>query len=146
MKLEQEIFDGIFFEAKRLLTNLLNINPVELNDIPASPGVYLVYNGEGKVIYVGKAVNLRRRILTDHMGGDIRMSTSTLRRSINKVYGIKAGRSVKDWIINNCLFSYLVIEEHDLRDLVEISAIIYFRTGNKLLNFYRENHKVVKGR
>lgn len=34
----------------------------ELNMIPAKPGVYLMMNGDGKVIYVGKAVSLRNRV------------------------------------------------------------------------------------
>jgi len=34
----------------------------KLSNIPASPGVYLMKNAEGQVIYVGKAVNLRNRV------------------------------------------------------------------------------------
>jgi excinuclease ABC subunit C len=31
-------------------------------DIPTDPGVYLYRNGEGEIIYVGKAKNLRNRV------------------------------------------------------------------------------------
>lgn len=34
----------------------------ELKKIPQKPGVYLMFNHEGKIIYVGKAINLRRRV------------------------------------------------------------------------------------
>jgi len=34
----------------------------KLDDLPVSPGVYLMKDREGKVIYVGKAVNLRSRV------------------------------------------------------------------------------------
>lgn len=34
----------------------------KLKDLPDQPGVYLMKNEEGKVIYVGKAVSLRRRV------------------------------------------------------------------------------------
>ncbi len=34
----------------------------QLESLPARPGVYLFRNGEGKVIYVGKAANLRSRV------------------------------------------------------------------------------------
>mgnify|MGYP002724450542 CR=1 FL=1 len=32
------------------------------SDIPTSPGVYRYMDGEGRVIYVGKALNLRSRL------------------------------------------------------------------------------------
>jgi len=34
----------------------------QLSSIPAKPGVYLLKDESGKVIYVGKAVNLRSRV------------------------------------------------------------------------------------
>jgi len=34
----------------------------KLENLPDSPGCYLMYNGEGKVIYVGKAIVLRNRV------------------------------------------------------------------------------------
>jgi excinuclease ABC subunit C len=40
--------------------------------IPASPGVYLLKDRTGKVIYVGKAANLRSRVRTYLLGGDER--------------------------------------------------------------------------
>jgi excinuclease ABC subunit C len=33
-----------------------------LKNLPLKPGVYLHKNAQGKVIYVGKAVNLRSRV------------------------------------------------------------------------------------
>ena len=33
-----------------------------LESLPSSPGVYLVYNSTGQLIYVGKAINLKRRL------------------------------------------------------------------------------------
>lgn len=34
----------------------------KLKDLPQSPGVYMMKNGQGEIIYVGKAVNLRNRV------------------------------------------------------------------------------------
>ena len=34
----------------------------KLNNLPTSPGVYLMKNDQGEIIYVGKAVNLRNRV------------------------------------------------------------------------------------
>ena len=43
-----------------------------LESIPPAPGVYLFKDRHGKVIYVGKAVNLRARVRTYLRGGDER--------------------------------------------------------------------------
>ncbi len=40
--------------------------------VPPSPGVYLLKDAQGKVIYVGKAVNLRTRVRSYIRGGDER--------------------------------------------------------------------------
>jgi len=36
--------------------------PEFLESLPRSPGVYLIYDGQGQLIYVGKANNLKRRL------------------------------------------------------------------------------------
>ena len=38
-------------------------SPVKYKDIPKNPGVYLMKNSRGKVIYVGKAKNLQNRVM-----------------------------------------------------------------------------------
>ena len=38
--------------------------PETLKNLPAKPGVYIHKNNHGKVIYVGKAINLRSRVLS----------------------------------------------------------------------------------
>jgi DNA polymerase III subunit epsilon len=42
-----------------------------LDDLPETPGVYLFYGGNGVVLYVGKSINLRSRILA-HFAADHR--------------------------------------------------------------------------
>ena len=42
-----------------------------LDDLPESPGVYLFYGDNGVVLYVGKSVNLRARVMS-HFSGDYR--------------------------------------------------------------------------
>ena len=34
----------------------------KLDNLPTSPGVYLMKNDQGEIIYVGKAINLRNRV------------------------------------------------------------------------------------
>ena len=42
-----------------------------LDDIPEAPGVYLFYGDNGAVLYVGKSINLRSRVMA-HFSGDHR--------------------------------------------------------------------------
>lgn len=37
-------------------------NPLKVNEFPEKPGVYLMKDIEGKIIYVGKAINLKKRV------------------------------------------------------------------------------------
>lgn len=129
---------SIMKDAEKLVKELLSSKKCSLDDIPKSKGVYLVRNKIGDIIYIGKAVNLKRRICEDHCGGDEKMSTSTLRRSISKQYNIAPNSKIGKWIKGNCSFSYIIVEDHDTRDLVEALSIAFGRrSGNNLLNFYR---------
>ena len=70
-------------------------------------------------MYVGKGKNLKRRICDDHRGGNEKMSTSTFRRSVNKIHGIVAGTPLRDWVRNNCTFASVAIPDPDLCSAVE---------------------------
>ena len=53
-------------EGEDILSTLApNLNPKTIADLPEAAGVYYFYDNEGKIIYVGKSVNIRRRVL-DH--------------------------------------------------------------------------------
>jgi excinuclease ABC subunit C len=55
----------------------------QLSSIPAKPGVYLMKNENGKVIYVGKAVNLRNRVRSYfHASADHSPKTHYLKQDI----------------------------------------------------------------
>jgi len=49
-------------------------------EIPEDPGVYRFYNGKDKVIYVGKAKNLKNR-LTTYFGSNLARKTPGLNTS-----------------------------------------------------------------
>ena len=48
-----------------------HLDPALLDDLPESPGVYLLYGENDVLIYVGKSVNLRQRVLS-HFAADTR--------------------------------------------------------------------------
>jgi excinuclease ABC subunit C len=57
----------------------------KLKEIPKSPGVYLYKNATGKIIYIGKAKNLRNRVRSYFQGG----------RAGDYSYGIKTAELVR---------------------------------------------------
>jgi DNA polymerase-3 subunit epsilon len=48
-----------------------NLPPADFEQLPEKPGVYYFYNKERKVVYVGKAVNLKRRVASHFSGHKI---------------------------------------------------------------------------
>jgi DNA polymerase-3 subunit epsilon len=48
-----------------------HLDPALLDDLPESPGVYLLYGEDDVLLYVGKSVNLRHRVLA-HFAADTR--------------------------------------------------------------------------
>ena len=62
-----------------------NLPKEEFDQLPAKPGVYYFLNARGQVIYVGKAINIKKRI-AGHFTGDAReWSRSKIRNEIHHV-------------------------------------------------------------
>ncbi len=123
-----EIVGGLAKEA-------INLGPKRINDVnlPQKSGVYIIRHNRDGIIYIGKAKNLKRRIGTDHLSAETSDTMSAFRRSVHKEYEVQFGPKMKEWISDNCSFSYLEIEGHDIYSLVEAILIASFRS-NKLLN------------
>lgn len=127
--------DAVLREVKVLVEQLLAASHSPIPTIPERQGAYLIYDKNGSIIYVGKGKKLRRRIQSDHCGGDVDMSTSTFRRSVNKMYGIAPGQPVREWVKTNCSFAFVEIPDPDLCSAVEAATIRLLRLqGSKLLN------------
>lgn len=54
------------------------------SEIPAKPGVYVYRDWSGKVIYVGKAANLRRRMSSYFQPSQVMRADAKLRSLINR--------------------------------------------------------------
>ena len=52
-----------------------------LASLPQSPGVYLVYDESNELIYVGKAMNLKRRLTQYRIGSPDRVEARFVTRS-----------------------------------------------------------------
>src|SRR5689334_18327395 len=62
-----------------------NLPRTEFDKLPAKPGVYYFHDAKGKVIYVGKAINIKKRI-AGHFTGDAReWNRSNIRNEIHQI-------------------------------------------------------------
>lgn len=72
-----------------------------LKTLPNKPGCYIMKNSSGKVIYVGKAINLRNRVRSYfHSGGDGREKVSQMAVEITDI----------DWIVVSSELEALILE------------------------------------
>lgn len=75
-----------------------------LKNLPASPGVYLMVDRKGKVLYVGKASNLKNRVRSYFVkGGDERPSIPYLLRRVDAVRTILTETEKEALILENNL-------------------------------------------
>ncbi len=74
-----------------------------LKNLPAKPGVYLHKNKYGKVIYVGKAINLRSRVRSYFHNNVDSIKTQRLRRDITDIEIITTDSELEALLLENTL-------------------------------------------
>ena len=75
----------------------------KLEALPARPGVYLLKDRHGKVIYVGKARSLRSRVRTYFRGGDERSQVVFLMQRVGDFESLVTGSEKEALILENNL-------------------------------------------
>ena len=73
------------------------------NELPDAPGVYLMKDGRGGVLYVGKAANLRSRVRSYFHGTDNRFSVQYLMRRVTDVEYILTANEKEAFLLENTL-------------------------------------------
>jgi len=109
---------------------------IDRKNIPNTGGVYFIKNKVNNIIeYIGKAKNLNRRINSDHISGEKKISTSTFRRKVSKNFNIKSGKDLRQYILENYDFYTIEIDDPDIRSLIEDLLIYKYRkVKHPLLN------------
>ena len=92
-----------------------------LKSTPHDPGVYLMQDEEGKIIYVGKAKNLRKRISsyfsTQNNNNDNNWKTSRLLSKISNVEFIITDNEIEAFLLeSNLIKRYRPIFNIELKD------------------------------
>jgi DNA polymerase-3 subunit epsilon len=62
-----------------------NLPPNDFEQLPEKPGVYYFHNQERKVIYVGKAINLKKRVASHFSGNSITPQRQNFLRDIHAI-------------------------------------------------------------
>jgi DNA polymerase-3 subunit epsilon len=62
-----------------------NLPPDDFNQLPEKPGVYYFYNQVKKVIYVGKAINLKKRVASHFSGHNVNPQRQNFLRDIHGI-------------------------------------------------------------
>jgi excinuclease ABC subunit C len=101
----------------RTVLDATMIDDETLKNIPRSPGVYLMESASGKVLYVGKAQNLKARV-SQYFGNvtDGRASVPFLMRKVEKLEWIVTNNEKEALILENTL-----IKKHRPRYNVRLS-------------------------
>ena len=77
--IKSDIFKEALNIALKKPTIPLSLNEKELEKIPETPGVYFFYGNEGEILYIGKSINLKDRVMShftnDHLSSkDMKIS------------------------------------------------------------------------
>ncbi len=62
-----------------------NLPPADFEQLPEKPGVYYFYNETGKVVYVGKAINLKKRVASHFSGHSVTPQRQNFLRDIHGI-------------------------------------------------------------
>ncbi|MGD8307362.1 MAG: GIY-YIG nuclease family protein, partial [Ignavibacteria bacterium] len=73
----------------------------KLKNLPTNPGVYQFLNDKGKVIYVGKARNLKNRVKTYFYGGASNAKTIALVKKIKDFELVITDSEIEALVLEN---------------------------------------------
>ena len=72
---------------------MLAVAPADLAKLPATPGVYLLVDARGRLLYIGRASSLRSRVRSYWSAG---LDRPGLRRMVRRVRRVLAGSCVSE--------------------------------------------------
>lgn len=63
----------------------IHLNNDDLDKMPNTPGIYYFHDGKGKVVYVGKAKRLQKRVISHFSNNDVSKRKQELIRLVHKI-------------------------------------------------------------
>ena len=140
----------------------LNLNASDISNLPATPGVYYFHDQKEKVIYVGKALNIRKRVTSHFSNNAPSRRKQELIRNVHKITCQECGTefiallyesveikrlwpqynySQKKWEFNFGLFAY-----EDQRGILRLGIERKRKNGRPLYTFtlLAEGHSLLR--
>ncbi len=112
--------------AQELVEQLLNSQQFSFSGLTPStlrttPGVYVIFDRtNGTALYVGRTKNIRRRLYTNHLMGP--KTNARLKKYLvedENRSDIPDMNAAKKYLISNCYFQYITVNETVLRGQIE---------------------------
>lgn len=79
----------------------LHLSQEYVDDLPSTPGVYYFHNEKGKVVYVGKARNIRKRVTSHFTGNSAGRQRQEFLRNIHTITFEKTGTELMAFILES---------------------------------------------
>jgi len=100
-----------------MASRIFSFKNVDFTLVPKKAGVYLILDEQGEVIYIGRTANLNRRLLGDHMRGNVR--GSQFRKALMQNYELKSEKQVSSYIKEKCSLKFKIVENIEERIRLE---------------------------
>lgn len=111
----------------------LKLEEANLRNLPKYPGIYIFYL-EGKPFYVGRSNCIRTRLLRQHLSPKNENASSSFRLHLLRGKYVKSYGEIRKWVLDNCTFKFIEIDNYDDSILLEALLIKLWRKKYKLLN------------
>lgn len=139
-----------------------NLQKTEIDKLPNTPGVYYFKDQKGKVIYVGKAKQLKKRVCTHFTGNSISMQRQSFLRTIHSIdfqtcgtelmaFILEAAEIKKLWPENNRAMKrfeqkYSLYSFEDQNGYIRLGIDKYRKNGTVLYSFNNllEGHQLLR--
>jgi excinuclease ABC subunit C len=76
---------------------------IDLSIIPSSPGCYLYKDSSGKIIYIGKAKNLKKRVSSYFNKKDLDIKTKTMLSHAETIEFLVTKSEIESFLLENNL-------------------------------------------
>lgn len=97
----EQTISGFLKRGSKESTLPPHLDKAEFENLPTKPGVYYFYDESGKIIYVGKAVNIKKRVLSHFSGNGSTEKKQNFMREIKHVGHQETGSEFQALILES---------------------------------------------